>query len=36
LLEVVAALRPPGRFAGGLDGRQEQCHQQADDGDHDQ
>jgi hypothetical protein len=36
LLEIVAALRPPGRFAGGLHGRQQQTNQDADDRDHDQ
>ena len=36
LLEVVLALHPPGRFAGSLHRRQEQCHQDADDGDDDE
>ena len=33
---VVAALRPPGRLAGSLDGRQEHGHEQRDDRDHDE
>jgi hypothetical protein len=36
LLEIVRALRPPRRFAGCLDRRQEQGNQDADDRDHDQ
>ena len=37
LLQIVEALHPPGRFAGRLHRRQEQCHQHADDGnDHQQ
>ena len=36
LLDVVGALRPPPRLAGGLDRRQQQRDQQADDRDHDQ
>ena len=36
LLEVVHALGPPGRLAGGLDGRQEQGDQDRDDRDDDQ
>ena len=36
LPEVVLALAAAGRLAGGLDRRQEQRHQNADDGDHDQ
>jgi hypothetical protein len=34
LLEIVAALRPPRGFAGGLHRRQEQRHQEGDDRDH--
>jgi hypothetical protein len=34
LLEIVLALRPPGRFAGRLHGRHEQRHQEPEDGDH--
>ena len=36
LLDVVAALDAPGRFAGSLHGRQQQRHQGRDDRDHDQ
>ena len=36
LLQIVRALRAPGRFAGRLHGRQQQRHQHADDGDHHQ
>src|SRR5262249_42642937 len=36
LLEVVDAGGAPGRLAGGLDGRQQECDQHRDDGDHDQ
>jgi hypothetical protein len=36
LLEAVDAIAAAGRFASGLDGRQQQGHQHADDGDHDQ
>src|SRR5437762_3323790 len=36
LLEVVAALRPPGRLASGLHRRQEQGDQNADDGNDDE
>ena len=36
LLEVVAALRPPGRLAGHLHGGQQQRDQHADDGDDDE
>jgi hypothetical protein len=36
LLEVVGALGTPGRFAGGLHGRQEQRDQDADNRNHDQ
>jgi hypothetical protein len=34
LLEIVLALRPPGRLPGRLHGRHEQRHQEAEDGDH--
>ena len=34
LLEIVGALRPPRRFARGLNRRQQQRHQHADDRDH--
>jgi hypothetical protein len=36
LLEVVFALRPPGRLAGRLHGRQEEGHEDSDNRDHDQ
>jgi len=36
LLEVIRALRPPGRLAGGLDGREQERNQHSDDGDDDQ
>ena len=36
IMEIVAASRPPSRFAGRLDCRQQQRDQDADDGDHDQ
>ena len=36
LLQMVGALYLPGRFAGRLYGGQQQRHQDADDGDHDQ
>jgi hypothetical protein len=36
LLQVVRALRPPGRLAGGLDGGQQQGDQDADDRNDDQ
>jgi hypothetical protein len=36
LLQVVDALGPPSRLAGGLNGRQQQRHQDANDGNHDQ
>jgi hypothetical protein len=36
LLEVIDTLLPPRRFARGLNRRQEQRHQNADDRDHDQ
>jgi hypothetical protein len=36
LLDVIAALDHASRFAGGLDRRQQQCDERADDGDHDQ
>jgi hypothetical protein len=36
LLEVVTAMNPPGCFAGLLDGRQQQSHQNRNDGDHHQ
>ena len=36
LLEIILAARPPGRLSGGLHGRQEQPHQDADDGDYHQ
>ena len=36
LPEIVLAMGAPGRFAGRLDGRQEQADQDADDGDHHQ
>ena len=36
LLEVVGALHAAGRLAGGLHRRQEQGHQDADNGDHDE
>jgi hypothetical protein len=36
LLEVVLAARAAGRFAGGLNRRQQQANQNANDGDHDQ
>jgi len=36
LLEVIGALYPPRRFPGRLHGRQEQPHQDADDGNHHQ
>ena len=36
LLEVVLALTVPGCLAGLLNRRQQQCHQQPDDRDHDQ
>jgi hypothetical protein len=36
ILEVVLALRAAGRFAGGLDGRQQQCDEDANDRDDDQ
>jgi hypothetical protein len=36
LAEVVATFNPPGSLAGGLNGRQEQRDQHADDRDHDQ
>jgi hypothetical protein len=35
LVEVVLALRAASRFAGRLYRRQQQCHQDADDGNHD-
>jgi hypothetical protein len=36
LLEVILTAHPPGRFAGGLDGGQEQGHEHTDDGNNDQ
>jgi len=36
LLQVVTALGPASRLAGGLDGRQEEGDQHGDDRDHDQ
>ena len=36
LLEMVAALRPARGLARGLDRRQQQCDQDADNGDHDE
>jgi hypothetical protein len=36
LAEMIEALSPPGGFAGGLNRRKEQCHQDADDCDHHQ
>ena len=36
LPKIVRALRPPGRFAGRLNGRQQQRDQDADDRDHHQ
>ena len=36
VLEIVYTLRPPRGFAGGLDCRQQQCDQDADDRDHHQ
>lgn len=36
LFEVVGKLRPAGRLARGLDRRQQQGHENADDGDHDE
>jgi len=36
LFHVIAALRSPRRFAGSLDGRQQQGNQNANDGDHNQ
>ena len=36
LLDLIGALRPPGRLAGRLDRRQQQGDQDANDGDHDQ
>ena len=35
LANVVRALRPPSRLTGRLDGRQQERHQHADDGDYD-
>jgi hypothetical protein len=36
LLEIILALRPASRFSGSLDRRQQQCHKDANDGDHDE
>ncbi len=36
LLDVVDALRSPRRFSGRLDRRQEQGHENSNDGDHDE
>jgi hypothetical protein len=36
LLEVILAFGSPGRFACGLDRRQQQCHENADDRDNDE